>query len=276
MFEETEQSLFSIKFKNWFGNWQKNPHKASKIIDCETQKPLIVYHGTNKKFESFNRDKIKTELNKKFQGNAFYFTSEKDIAIQYAKANRNQHFEKEVIISEAKDLFPPLLYEFFITIINVGGKEGWDLFDKNSEAFFKIEEDYGELYNLNNIAYICEWVMDSKFAIEERSRDIERYMESKYFADIFNNRISVPTHIIDNLRKMHFKKSILQPMVISAYLNIRNLLITTEPEEAKKARKMRYDGFIYEGENTIDDELEIGVFDKNNILIINTEKIKEE
>ena len=33
------------QFKRWFGDWIKNPSKASEVVDKEG-KPLIVYHGS--------------------------------------------------------------------------------------------------------------------------------------------------------------------------------------------------------------------------------------
>ena len=33
------------EFKNWFGDWKKDPANASKVVDADG-KPLVVYHGT--------------------------------------------------------------------------------------------------------------------------------------------------------------------------------------------------------------------------------------
>jgi hypothetical protein len=35
----------SPEFKRWFGDWQKDPENASKVVDA-AGKPLVVYHGT--------------------------------------------------------------------------------------------------------------------------------------------------------------------------------------------------------------------------------------
>ena len=32
-------------FKKWFGDWEKDPANASKVVDDETKEPLVVYHG---------------------------------------------------------------------------------------------------------------------------------------------------------------------------------------------------------------------------------------
>ncbi len=59
----------SDAFKNWFGDWENDPENSSKVID-ENGEPLVVYHGTSKKFNRFN-------WKKSAQG-VFWFTSEKD------------------------------------------------------------------------------------------------------------------------------------------------------------------------------------------------------
>ena len=42
----------SQQFKRWFGDWQKNPKKASKIVNADGM-PKIVFHGTNENFTVF-------------------------------------------------------------------------------------------------------------------------------------------------------------------------------------------------------------------------------
>lgn len=42
----------TYSFKKWFGDWEASKESASKILD-ENGEPLIVYHGTDKKFNEF-------------------------------------------------------------------------------------------------------------------------------------------------------------------------------------------------------------------------------
>ena len=37
----------SDNFKNWFGDWENDPSKASKVVN-EDGTPKAVYHGTDK------------------------------------------------------------------------------------------------------------------------------------------------------------------------------------------------------------------------------------
>ena len=41
-------------FKAWFGDWQNDPKNASKVVNPRTGEPLVVYHGTNAQFDTFD------------------------------------------------------------------------------------------------------------------------------------------------------------------------------------------------------------------------------
>lgn len=55
-------------FKRWFGDWENNPESSSKVVD-ENGEPLVVYHGTEAEFNTF--DRTKTRANMDIQGNFF-------------------------------------------------------------------------------------------------------------------------------------------------------------------------------------------------------------
>ncbi len=42
-------------FKKWFGDWENNSEKASKVVD-ENGEPLVVYHGSPLSFDSFGKN----------------------------------------------------------------------------------------------------------------------------------------------------------------------------------------------------------------------------
>lgn len=60
-------------FWKWFGN--------SKVVD-DYNRPLIMYHGTNKEFTKFEKEKIGKKL---LSGKGFYFDSNKSIAKKFGK-----------------------------------------------------------------------------------------------------------------------------------------------------------------------------------------------
>jgi hypothetical protein len=63
-------------FKSWFGDWKNDPANASKVID-ENGEPLVVYHGTFKIFNNFEKS------NRGSYGEGFYFTQNKKTASNY-------------------------------------------------------------------------------------------------------------------------------------------------------------------------------------------------
>lgn len=62
--EWEEKGTDSKYFKKWFGD--------SKVVD-ENGKPLIVYHGTNANFDTFDKKKIGTTTDDGLWGRGFYF-----------------------------------------------------------------------------------------------------------------------------------------------------------------------------------------------------------
>jgi len=66
------------EFKRWFGDREKDPANASKVVDKEG-KPLVVYHGSDKNFEAFRPSSAGWEF-----PDASYFTDNKKIAETYS------------------------------------------------------------------------------------------------------------------------------------------------------------------------------------------------
>lgn len=72
-------------FKNWFGDWENAPEKASKVV-AENGEPLVVYHGTTHGgftiFDDYAKDGLKNSYT---PDGAFYFISDMDSAHDYSK-----------------------------------------------------------------------------------------------------------------------------------------------------------------------------------------------
>ena len=71
---EDEKSL--INFWKWF--------RDSRVVDKQGR-PLVMYHGTNKKFTEFDKNRIGRKHKDLYQGKGFYFTSEYYDAYNYGK-----------------------------------------------------------------------------------------------------------------------------------------------------------------------------------------------
>lgn len=70
-----EDTNLNSNFKRWFKN--------SKVVD-KKGKPLVVYHGTNKSFNSFDKLKRGSITSAKSSMDGFWFTTDKNLAGSYA------------------------------------------------------------------------------------------------------------------------------------------------------------------------------------------------
>lgn len=75
-------------FKNWFGDWEKDPENSSKVVD-EEGKPKVVLHGTpNNEFYTFDENRIGSANDAGWLGRGFYFFGNApEYAAQYAGEN---------------------------------------------------------------------------------------------------------------------------------------------------------------------------------------------
>lgn len=69
----------SQQFKRWFGDWQNNPAKASKVVNADGT-PKVMYRGGNETFNIFDQKKSKYS---NLYGRGFYFTDSESHARQY-------------------------------------------------------------------------------------------------------------------------------------------------------------------------------------------------
>jgi hypothetical protein len=75
-------------FRSWYGDWENDREGASKFLD-ENDEPLILYHGTTRKFDTFSHDAPKTFDLDNVKG-AFFLTSDKKFAeAEYGKFKHN-------------------------------------------------------------------------------------------------------------------------------------------------------------------------------------------
>ena len=76
-----ENVTYSQQFKKWFGDWEKKPNTASKVVN-EDGTPKVVYHGTRADFNTFVL-KSEAEFGRAL-GDGFYFTEDYKRAFRYA------------------------------------------------------------------------------------------------------------------------------------------------------------------------------------------------
>ena len=76
------------QFKRWFGDWEKHPNTASKVVD-KNGAPLVVYHGTpDGSFTVFDVSKSPHGARGGHLGDGYYFSPNPRYAQRFAEQNK--------------------------------------------------------------------------------------------------------------------------------------------------------------------------------------------
>lgn len=75
------------EFKAWFGDWENDPDNASKVVNPKTGEPLVVYHYTEGRFDTFDLSKARQSSDVP----AFFFTTDPEMGMEYG-SNEMQVF----------------------------------------------------------------------------------------------------------------------------------------------------------------------------------------
>lgn len=111
-------------FKEWFGDWEKDPENASKVVD-ENGEPLVVYHGTQSEFYAVDFSKSDDKI-------SFFATSYDDTADTYG-------------LGKMIKLFFNMRNPYIIN----GLGQAWDKLVLNDEAYSK--EQLKQPYKLKRL-----------------------------------------------------------------------------------------------------------------------------
>src|ERR1700722_4263812 len=154
-------------FRDWFGDWEANPQNASKLLDSNGE-PLVFYHGTTRKFDSFSHEVPKTFDLDNVKG-AFFLTSDRKFAEnEYGKFKHNlildtlREFNKQFFDGKASEwsVLIDKWNEFIKSIgserVNfqkpisdgAGGFRGWTISEFDNKPIFSSDE-LGKLWDGN-------------------------------------------------------------------------------------------------------------------------------
>ena len=97
--KEEQKTVKSQSFIDWFGDWElayetNNYEGVSKVINAETKEPLVVYHGTNKKFVSWETYK---------ENNIHYFAKKLAFAEWFSEYSSQRTDTANVKAKQIKD-----------------------------------------------------------------------------------------------------------------------------------------------------------------------------
>lgn len=104
------------EFMEWFGDWQNDKENSSKVLD-ENGEPLILYHGSTKKFDNFDNKTIGSRTGDE---SGFFFTNNKGIAKQYYAKETGKTWGNIIVALGFGKLggYNPTVYSVFLNARN--------------------------------------------------------------------------------------------------------------------------------------------------------------
>lgn len=131
----------SDNFKNWFGDWENNPSKTSKVVN-EDGTPKIVYHGTTSNFTTFDTQRFNTRENSgDYVGEGFFFTDKESTAKKYGSSVMPVYLNlrNPLIINTEND--GKKFRSTFLNMYQKGNKELRDLIGGDYDYFSIMKEN---------------------------------------------------------------------------------------------------------------------------------------
>jgi len=98
------------EFKEWFGDWMNNPENASKVVD-ENGEPLLVYHGSARRFKEFDINKIGYTT---WDKSGFYFSNNRRVAKGYYSRETGNGWDNIKLSLGLTRKYKPTVYGCFI------------------------------------------------------------------------------------------------------------------------------------------------------------------
>lgn len=262
------------EFINWFGNWkswqgkskyniQKNGDPIIHNLDFNWE-PKIFYHGTNRKFEDFSNQFFRTFRNELFQGDGFFFTTSEIVAWRYAHSAMNQCLLKEKFFEALKNNYPQFIIELAEAIYTHGYEKGWNILEKKYHflEFNKMIREWEAKTGLD-INTLCSFVENVEGANIEPDED-----SHTIFSLFSDNSHTLSDWFFENADEYFFKDALPQFNVVEAFLKLGKYIKTTDKEVAKKAKQNGYHSVIFDGLETVDNQIEYIIYDPKNIKII--------
>ena len=244
-------------FKNWFGDWEKDPENASKVVD-ENGEPRVVWHGSNRGgFSVFDTDGYAST-----RDTGAWFTSEYKNAETYSGAvGALAVYEEdgEIYPEEGEANYPVFLNIRNPYIVEANGRN-WnhlgDLFIYDNEAdeiiaekpdgsyflnkddaYDYIEEELGDKYHERYYVQGDEWTTND-IAMEVRRGYYGDY-DGVIFKDIIDGGSQFRGYDGENDVYVAFN-----PEQIKSATDNRGTFNPSDPDIFNQIQPLRSDGFL--------------------------------
>ena len=259
----------TTSFKNWFGDWEKEPSSSSKVID-ENGEPLVVYHGGPYRFYEFDKSKMGRTTQAESAKRGFFFTDSRSLADLFAEdaadgsINETElidYIKRELSIKPDEDI-----KRFF---------DAYKESDLAYEEFLEENDGYSDYDFLRG--YVYEYIPTDVEKSSERELMVNYILDS-IEKEIWSGWFDSGSAISKKLSSMDIEWGHTEPV----FLNLRNPIVDdikrdyyNEGESINpmapvmdSARRLKRDGVIFTGiyeEGRYQKEIQYVVFEPNQI-----------
>lgn len=246
-------------FYKWFGD--------SKAVN-EKGEPLVVYHGTDKSFDTF-------------KGKFFFFTDDKKLAEDYSQSEYNKRYENEKVINAYLNLKNPLIIdakghfwntidyknkqvdgEKLSSIAKKQNKDGLILLNVKDPAkpwsFTKNTTDYVvfEPNQIKSVENKGQFSLDNDniYYQNKNNQPLGQYNTSNGIATLFNSsNFSTPIHefahywrqLVNNFARAGSEQAKKELDILNKYVGAKNNESWTRSQEEKFARS--FEAYLTKG-----------------------------
>ena len=192
-----KSKVYSTAFKQWFGDWVNDPLGSSKVVD-ENNEPLVVYHVTRAKFDSFDSTFSGVGSgNKENTNGVFYFSKYVESAMDVFKTKSKSEYDSYNIIPvflSIKNINKVPLEEFNRTFVN---KELFDSFNTKDGIWGYPEKSPEQIYNEAVLEYNYNKASGNLDRFDRLPSSVYDFIEEQT-ADVFVATKSNQIKSIDN------------------------------------------------------------------------------
>ena len=259
----------TTSFKNWFGDWEKEPSSSSKVID-ENGEPLVVYHGGPYRFYEFDKSKMGRTTQAESAKRGFFFTDSRSLADLFAEgaadgsineAELIDYIKRELSIKPDEDI-----------------KRFFDAYKESDLAYEEFLEENDGFSDYDFLrGYVYEYIPTDVEKSSERELMVNYILDS-IEKEIWSGWFDSGSAISKKLSSMDIEWGHTEPV----FLNLRNPIVDdikrdyyNEGESINpmapvmdSARRLKRDGVIFTGiyeEGRHQKEIQYVVFEPNQI-----------
>lgn len=269
LYERQWAQVRTTSFKNWFGDWEKEPSSSSKVID-ENGEPLVVYHGGPYRFYEFDKSKMGRTTQAESAKRGFFFTDSRSLADLFAEgaadgsineAELIDYIKRELSIKPDEDI-----------------KRFFDAYKESDLAYEEFLEENDGFSDYDFLrGYVYEYIPTDVEKSSERELMVNYILDS-IEKEIWSGWFDSGSAISKKLSSMDIEWGHTEPV----FLNLRNPIVDDikrdyyNEGESKNpmapvmdsARRLNRDGVIFTGiyeEGRYQKEIQYVVFEPNQI-----------